>query len=165
MSNTEQISSSQELSTLSESALHQQHLVQTRLAGENKLLEDLIATVDRTTRKPDCHYVSTQESLAVLNATREANEASLNRLQTLEQGVVTIQKELSQIRILSIAYKLREECTRNAADDQLMQEIVNKAALVLLSYIDIINASTDTVNSEGSFSLVSFSKGSPFELR
>ncbi|KAJ3834547.1 hypothetical protein EV361DRAFT_871013 [Lentinula raphanica] len=131
----------QRLSLLTERALHKQHMIQADIDTETQNLQKLLATLIKSTSKSDLGAYN-HDLLATLNSARYSIEGSLNRLDHLKNDVVSIRKEISQIRLLSIVNKLRNESTRDMTEDALMTEIINKASLLILSYVEPVDAET-----------------------
>ncbi|KAJ3842320.1 hypothetical protein F5878DRAFT_722287 [Lentinula raphanica] len=142
----------QRLCMLTERTLHKQHLIQATIDEENKRLEVLVAALIKCTEKPDSLGAYNRDLLAMLNSTREAVEASLNRLRTLQNDIISMRKEITQIRLLSIVSKLRKESTRDMNEDLVMAEIINKASLLVLSYVDTMDATTG--GTESNYALI-----------
>ncbi|KAJ3715825.1 hypothetical protein C8R42DRAFT_645688 [Lentinula raphanica] len=133
----------QRLATLTERASHKQYIIQADIIQEIKYLEELVETLAKSTRSPDCLGAYTQDLLGLLKSMHNAVEGSLNRLRTYQNDIMSIRKEITQIRLLSIVQKLQKESARDITEDMGMAEIINKVSLLVLSYVETADGDSD----------------------
>ncbi|KAJ3709910.1 hypothetical protein C8R42DRAFT_729745 [Lentinula raphanica] len=139
MSDATKNTSLEQLAVLTERVLHKQHLIQLDLSREAELSNGLLTTLSQFTKKRDPLIAYTPDLIAALNTTRDAVESSLERLQKLQDGVLSIRQDLFQIRLISVVNKLRMDSARDTAEDLIMAQAINKVTDVLLSYVETVD--------------------------
>ncbi|KAJ3871129.1 hypothetical protein F5051DRAFT_434098 [Lentinula edodes] len=134
-----------QLSFRSERVLHEQHAIQLELAQHVEhlwSLDVLLSDCYQHHRTREAHQPLSSSEL--LDATRTSVKSCLGKIQELNTKAIV----LTQIRLLTLILKLRNECSRNVLDDPLMDEIINGAVTHMLGFVEKVDGKLEYLSTK-----------------